>query len=183
MGGDRGYGTVARLFHWVTALLIFLMIPVGIAMTSEGFADIRNELFIFHKGTGALLLILVLLRVAWRLFRPAPPMPESVPSVQRRLARWNHTLLYILLVVMTVSGYLRVVAGGFPIELLDAFGIPPLISENTALANRMSVLHKFSVYALTALIGAHIAAASFHAFIARDGVVRRMWPPFRPGSR
>ncbi|TVR67741.1 MAG: cytochrome b [Gemmatimonadales bacterium] len=180
MAADRGYGTVARLFHWVTVLLVFLMIPAGIAMTSEGFGDIRNELFIFHKGAGAVLLVLVLLRVAWRLIRPAPPMPESVPAAQRRLARWNHVLLYALLVVMTVSGYVRVVAGGFPIELLEAFGIPPLVPENTDLANRMSVLHKFSVYALMAFIGAHIAAASYHAFIARDGIAGRMWPPFRP---
>ena len=182
MAGDRGYGTVARLFHWVTALLVFLMIFAGIAMTSEGFRDIRDELFIFHKGTGAILLVLVLLRVAWRLVRPAPPMPDSVPPVQRRLAHWNHVLLYLLLVVMTMSGYVRVVAGGFPIELLDALGIPPLVPENTDLANRMSVLHKFSVYALMSFIGAHIAAASYHAFIAKDGVARRMWPPIRPGG-
>jgi cytochrome b561 len=176
---DQGYGTTARLFHWLTALLVFIMIPVGIAMTSEGFDGIRDELYMIHKGTGATLLVLVLLRVVWRLARPAPPMPDSVPPVQQRLAGLNHWILYLLLVVMTVSGYVRTVGDGFPIELMDLLGVPTLLPEMPEVAGIMSVVHKFSVYALMAFIGAHIAAASYHGLIARDGVLGRMWPPVR----
>jgi len=183
-GVGTGYGTVSRIFHWVTALLVLLMIPVGIAMTSAGFSDVGDQLYIFHKGTGSVLLVLVTLRVLWRLMRPAPPpLPPHVPAVQRRIAGATHALLYLLLVVMTVSGYLRVTLGGFPIELLDRFGIPPLVERNEALADRMSVVHKFSAYTLAALVAAHVGAAVHHALIARDGVMSRIWPPIRPRAR
>lgn len=182
-GPGRGYGTVARLFHWITALLVLLMIPVGIAMTSQGFESIGDQLFVVHKGTGSVLLVLVVLRILWKATHREPPLHEGVPPVQRRIAGTTHWVLLILLLVMTVSGYVRTVGEGFPIELLNALGIPPLIGENVELARAMSVVHKFSAYLLAALIAAHIGAAVHHAVIARDGVMRRIWPPVRPGSR
>jgi cytochrome b561 len=187
MKGDHrppgvGYGTVARLFHWVTALLVLAMIPVGIAMTSQGFDAVGDQLYIFHKGTGSVLLVLVVLRILWKVTHPEPPLPAGVPRIQRRIAGVTHWALLILLLVMTVSGYVRTVGEGFPIELLDFLGIPPLLSENVDLARRMSVLHAFSAYLLTALIAAHVGAAVHHALIARDGVMRRIWPPVRPAG-
>jgi cytochrome b561 len=181
-GPGGGYGTVARLFHWITALLVFLMIPVGIAMTSQGFESIGNQLYIFHKGTGSVLLVLVVLRILWKVTHREPPLHGGVPSIQRRIAGTTHWILLILLLVMTVSGYIRTVGEGFPIELLNALGIPPLIEENVELARTMSVVHKFSAYLLAALIAAHIGAAVHHAVIARDGIMGRIWPPVRPGG-
>jgi cytochrome b561 len=177
------YGTVARLFHWVTALLVAVMIPVGIAMTSQGFEEWGDLLYIVHKGTGSVLLVLVTLRVAWKLFHPVRPLPEGVPEVQRRIAGATHWAILLLLLVMTVTGYVRTVGDGFPIELLDALGIPPLIGEHPELARRLSVVHKFTAWALAALVAAHVAAAVQHALVARDGGLRRMWPPVAPRRR
>jgi len=165
----RRYGTVSRLFHWGTALLVFLMIPAGIAMTSSGFEGISNQLFVFHKGTGTILLVLVVLRLLWRVTHAPPPPAPGMSAVQARLADWTHTFLYLLLLVMTVSGYVRVVGGGFPIELLDRFGIPPLLPQMDAVAERASVLHKFTAYLFTAVISAHIAAAIHHGLAQRAG--------------
>lgn len=181
--GRHGYGTVARLFHWVTALLVAVMIPVGIAMTSQGFESIGNQLYIVHKGTGSVLLVLVVLRILWKLTHREPALHGGVPAIQRRIAGTTHWVLLLLLLVMTVSGYIRTVGEGFPIELLNALGIPPLIGENVELARTMSVVHKFSAYLLAALIAAHIGAAVHHALIARDGVMGRIWPPVRPRRR
>jgi len=175
-----GYGTVARLFHWVTALLVLTMIPVGIGMTSQGFDAVGDQLYIFHKGMGSVLLVLVVLRIVWKLTHPEPPLPAGVPRIQRRIAGATHWALLLLLLVMAVSGYVRTVGEGFPIELLDLLGIPPLLSEDVDLARRMSVVHAFSAYLLTALIAAHVGAAVHHALIARDGAMRRIWPPVRP---
>ncbi len=195
----RRYGTVSRLFHWGTALLVFLMIPAGIAMTSSGFEGISNQLFVFHKGTGTILLVLVVLRLLWRVTHTPPPPAPGMSDVQARLADWTHTFLYLLLLVMTVSGYVRVVGGGFPIELLDRFGIPPLLPQMDAVAERASVLHKFTAYLFTAVISAHIAAAIHHGLAERArhragpgtdagtdtetrlGILGRMWPPVGGG--
>ena len=168
---------VTRLFHWVIAAMVFVMIPVGIAMTSAGFEELGDQLFILHKGMGVVLLVLVILRVLWRLVHKPPPPPAGMTPLQRRLAAGTHAFLYVLLLTMTVSGYIRVVGGGFPIELLDRFGIPTFLPEMPEFAERMSVLHKFTVYLLTATIAAHIAAAMHHALFEKDRILSRIWPP------
>jgi cytochrome b561 len=177
-----GHGTTTRIFHWLVAALVILMVPAGIAMTSEGFASVTDELFIFHKGTGAILLVIVVARVAWRLFHRPPPLPETVPAGERRLAGAAHLMLYGLLLVQVVSGYVRTVGGNYPIELLNVLGVPPLLPEMPVLAETMAVVHKFCSYALVALISAHVAAAVRHALVLRDGVWHRMWPPLGRGA-
>lgn len=177
---DRGHGTGARLFHWLTAVLVFVQIPAGVAMTSEGFDALRDPLFIVHKGLGSLLLALVLLRVAWKAVTPAaPPLPDSIPERQRFLARSTHVGLYVLLIVMTTSGYARVRTGDYPIEVLDALGFPTVLPVMPDLSVTLSVVHKVSAYVLVALLSGHVAAAVYHGWIRRDGVLGRMWPPVR----
>ena len=172
------YGWVARAFHWGTSLGVALMLGAGILMTSEPLAAYADPLYVLHKGLGSVLLVAVLARLAWRLTHPAPPLPDSVPPVQARLMGVTHAALYGLLVVMTVSGYVRTVGDGFPIELLDALGIPPLFSETPELAGYALVTHQITAYALAALIAVHVGAALNDAFVDRKGVFRRMWPPW-----
>lgn len=178
------YGTGTRLFHWATAGLVAIMIPVGAAMTSEGFDRWEAGLFIVHKGTGSILLLVLLLRLVWKLsHRDAPPFPDQMPPRQRRIARLTHYSLYGLLLLQATSGYVRTVGDGYPIELLDVLGIPPLIPAMPAVANTLSVVHKFNAYLLTALIAVHVAAVLHQVLIVRDGTLTRMWPPLRGGNR
>ncbi|MBP7241183.1 cytochrome b/b6 domain-containing protein [Amaricoccus sp.] len=173
-----GYGVVARIFHWGTVLMIVVMIPVGLIMTQEIPRSIQDPLFILHKGLGVVVLVVVVLRIAWRLANPPPPLPASIPALQRRVARATHLGLYALLLAMPVSGYVRVIAGGFPIELLNALGVPPLLGKNEPLAAAASTFHFGGALALMALILLHVAGASYHGLVRRDGVASRMWPPF-----
>lgn len=176
---DRGYGTVARLLHWVVALLVVLQIPAGIAMTSEPLAAWADPLYIFHKGSGAVLLVLVLARAAWRLTHRAPPFPDYVPRLERRIAHATHVAIYVMLVVMVVSGYVRTVGEGFPIELLDALGVPPLIPHVPRLARVMLVVHQFVAVTLVGLVAVHVSAVVRHQIIEGNPVLARMWPPVR----
>jgi cytochrome b561 len=77
-----------------------------------------------------------------------------------------------------VAGYIRVKAGGFPIESLDALGAPSLVPRSEALEETAKAVHYFGGIALGAVIAVHIAAAAYHGLVRRDGVVSRMWPPF-----
>ena len=78
---------------------------------------------------------------------------------------------------MPLAGYIRVRAGRFPIEGLDALGIGTLVPRSEALANAAKALHFYGAYAIAALIAIHIGAALLHGLILRDGVFARMWPP------
>ena len=172
-----GYGTTARLLHWLTVLLVLGMIPAGLVMTQEGLdRTLQDRLFIFHKNFGVILLILVLVRLAWRTANPPPPLPATVPDWQKATSMWVHRLLYTMLIFMAVTGYLRVTLGGFPIETLDAIGVPRL-PRNEAMAALAQRAHFLGKFVLVGLIAAHVGASLWHAIVKRDGVMARMWPP------
>lgn len=178
-----GYSTTSRVFHWLGALVVFVLVPVGVVMTQEGLPrGLQNGLFILHKNLGVVALVLIALRLAWCAVRPAPAAPVDIPPWQKTASRVTHGLLYALLAIMPVTGYLRVRAGGFPIESLDALGAPLLVPVSDRLETLAQPVHYYGGLALMGLVALHVAAALQHALIRRDGVMRRMWPPIRPRS-
>ncbi len=177
-GLEMGYGTVARAFHWITLLLVLIMIPAGLIMTQEIPRPLQDRLFILHKGLGPIVFVVVMLRLIWRWWSPPPPLPDHVAPLQRRAAAVVHVLLYLFLIVMAVSGYVRVTTGGFPIESLNALGIPPLFSRNDGVAEIAKAVHAVAKSVLIVLILIHVAGAAFHGLVLKDGVFSRMWPPF-----
>ena len=175
------YTTPARLLHWIMAILILAMIAAGWVMVRDGLdRATQNALFIFHKNTGVLLLIFAGIRLAYRWLRPPPPLPDHIPGWQARLAGASHGVLYALLFAMPIAGYVRVKAGGFPIETLDTMGVPSLVVRSEALATIAKSIHYFGGLALCAVIAAHILAGFYHLIVRRDGVFSRIWPPVRP---
>lgn len=178
------YRTVARLLHWGMAILVLAMIAAGLLMVRDGLdRSLQNALFIFHKNTGVALLVLALVRLAYRWRRPPPPLPAHVPRWQALAAGASHATLYTLMIAMPIAGYTRVKAGGFPIETLDAAGLPALVPRSEALAGTAKLIHGYGGYVITAVIAVHVLAALFHRLIRRDGVFSRIWPPIAPGTR
>lgn len=171
------YRPTARALHWIVALLVISTIPVGVAMTQEGLPrNIQDTLFIYHKNVGVIIFLLVLARLIFRAFNPAPPLPATMPGWQVNAAKASHALLYALLLVMTISGYVRVVAGDFPIEGLDALSVPRFIAPSEDLAETAKAIHFYVRFPLVGLILLHIGAALHHAIVRRDGVFSRMLP-------
>jgi len=178
------YRWPARLLHWGMALLVLAMIPVGLVMVQQGLnRPVQNALYLFHKNVGVLLFLLIGLRLLYRWRHRPPPLPATVPGWQRRVAALSHGALYLLLVVMPVAGYVRVRAGGFPIEMLDAMGIGSFVPRSKPLAELAQTIHYFGGLALIALIAVHIAAALHHAVLKGDGVFARIWPPLGRAGR
>ena len=68
---------------------------------------------------------------------------------------------------------------GYPIEMLDALGIPPLVTGIPEIAHVMMVVHAVAAYTLVALVAAHLAASVHHGLGEPDGVLARIWPPVR----
>ena len=173
----QGYTKGQRWLHWILAALILPMIVAGLVMVQSGLPrGLQNALFIGHKNIGTLVLILVVLRLALRLRRGAPALPDAMPALQRRLAEVSHATLYALMLLLPLSGYIRVRAGGFPIEALDRLGLPTLVPRSDTLAMAAKTVHEYGGYALMALLLAHIGAAVHHG-LRRDGLWARIWPP------
>ncbi|MGB7431448.1 MAG: cytochrome b [Ahrensia sp.] len=177
------YSAPARLIHWVMAILVLGMLPVGGLMVQSGLnRDLQNALFIAHKNIGVLLLILIVVRLLYRWRNPPRLKPVELPLLQRTAAQFSHISLYVLLLIMPLAGYVRVRAGGFPIEALDALGIGTLVPRSDALAAFAKATHYYGSYAIGALVVMHIGAAAYHGLVRRDGIFSRMWPPVNSRS-
>jgi len=177
------FGAGARLFHWLVVLLVLVQIPAGIAMIAPALKqESIDRLFVLHKGLGVVLLVVVVARSLWRLTHRAPPMSESIPELERRIAVATHWVIYTVLLIVAGSGYVRVVGEGFPIEMMDALGLPTVLPLMPRVASWASLVHRFSTFLLVALVAVHVAEVLRHHLVVRDGTLARMWPPLRGGS-
>ncbi len=161
------YRTPARVLHWATAILVLTTIPAGLLMVRDG-APFGDALFLYHKNVGVVILALVVARLIWRWRHPAPPLHGPLAGI----GKLTHWAMYAALIVMVISGYVRVTAGGFPLEIVDIPGLPRMAAD-PALAAIAKRIHWAAHYVIIALIALHIAAALRHA-LRRDGIMSRM---------
>ncbi len=177
MANSTPYRPFARLMHWLTAGLVLLTIPAAILMQRPGIGrGLQDPLFVFHKNIGVVILVIVTLRLAYRLVNPPPPLPDHVPKIQRIIADLTHWTLYGLLLAMAISGYIRVAAGGFPLEFFDSLGFPRIAPRSDELAQSAKTIHAALRFPIIGLIVLHVSAALYHGLIRRDGILQRMAP-------
>jgi YVTN family beta-propeller protein len=171
------YGRVAVTLHWVVAVLVLCQISLGWWMLDlpKSPPGLRAGWFNVHKSIGLTIGLLVLLRLAWRIGHPPPPLPASMPRWQARAARASHFLLYAALVAQPLVGYLGSSFTPYPIKY---FGIrlPHWGWDAPALKELCSAVHFGLACLITTLVALHIAAALRHLFVKRDRVFQRMVP-------
>ena len=170
------YTTTAKLLHWLMALLILGMISLGLYMQGLPFSPEKLKLISWHKWAGICVLLLVTVRLGWRLTHPPPPLPAHMPRVLRMAAHTGHALLYVLMFVIPLSGWLMSSAKGVPTVWFGLWPLPDLLAPNESLGNALQVTHKYLNWFLMAVIGGHVAAAFKHHLIDRDDILVRMLP-------
>ena len=162
---------LARLLHWLMAILILTMLFVGVSMIAD-LSPRHTWLLSLHKAIGLALLLLVLVRIVVRLTLPHPPIPSDLPTAQRLAAGASHLLLYGLMLAMPLIGWAMLSAGGYPRPLQ----LPALVPHDLHLYSVLRQAHGVLAYVLFATILIHLGAALVHGFVRRDGVLRSMWP-------
>lgn len=177
--GPSGWGRTVRLLHWTTALLVLAQWLLGRSMTSLGPEALTEKFVLYqrHKSLGALILLLTLLRLGWRLLdRARPEHPPGMPIWQQRAAATSHALLYLLLLAMPVTGFLAAAASplGIPTVLFGFLPVPHPIGPDPALEALLLQAHRLQGWALAGLVALHVAAALKHHWVDRDPVLRRM---------
>ena len=168
------YTTTARLLHWLTAALVLALIPVGIVMANMGSGPLQDRLYNLHRSTGALLLLIAIIRLLYRLTHPPAPLPREIPAAQRFAAESVHWSLYVLLIIQPLLGWAATSAYRAPIIVYGLFELPPILPQNKPLSEQIFVVHRALGFVMAVLVCMHVGAALYHHFIQRDRVLMRM---------
>lgn len=167
-----------RVLHWIMALMVLTLIPVGLWMASRAEADLwgalTNTLYSAHKTIGFSVLLLMILRIIVKIRVKTPPYPENMPRALQMAARSVHNLMYVLLVITPLFGWAGVTA--YPaLTIVGDFRLPamPFITQDEELASRLFYIHGWLAITLGVLIAGHIAAALRH-LLRKDGIFQRM---------
>lgn len=169
------YNAGAIVLHWITALLIVANLLLGVSMVPLPISPRKLHWYLWHKSIGASIFGLTSLRLAWRAIRGHPDA-VAMPEWQRRAAVVSHAMLYGLLLLIPLSGWLYSSATGVQVVYLGMFPLPNLVPKDKALADVLRFTHVGLNVLLVLVICLHIAAALKHHFYDKDAVLARMLP-------
>lgn len=168
------YGIVAKSLHWLVGILIILAWIVGdYAMDLPKNDPSVHTLIDLHKSVGMAILMLVIIRLTWRLYDGAPGFANMNPYIATA-AKTVHILLYVMMFLQPLTGWAMSSAAGYNPTFFGMFTFPGLVSKNPALAQEFFVLHNTGAMVLLALFVLHVAGALFHHFVLKDNTLRRM---------
>jgi cytochrome b561 len=170
------YGPAARFFHWITAVIVVVMVVLGVWVTKYEPSDeaFKLQLYNLHESFGVLLFVLVAVRLFVRFGNP-PAMLDGQPAAIRLGSRLNHFALYAILLVQPILGFLDTNAWGFPVKWFGLFTLPsPIGKQEENVAQQFSDAHYVGALVLIALVALHLLGAAYHGLIRQDGVVKRM---------
>ena len=172
-----GYGVIAKLLHWSMAVLIL------ISLCAIEFKDLfpkgalRHAVVAWHFQMGLCVLLLIGVRIAWRIRNPAPPILPSLSKIQSLMAKMAHAVLYAMMLILPVLGILARQSRGDDVEFLGHV-LPAFLDEDSGLpyALKIKSIHTYLGDVLMWLIAMHVLVAIFHHMVLRDNTLRRMLP-------
>ena len=171
----ENYGSLAKFLHWTIVLLIISQFLL--AETADELPDGLEKLQVLsrHKSFGMLILGLALVRIAWKLMNKGLPAPVGEGRIKKAAAA-GHGLLYLLLLIVPLSGWAMSSAANYPVTFFGWFQFPSLVAENHDLHELLEDVHETLFYTMVVVAVGHILAALYHHVVLKDSVLRRMAP-------
>ena len=166
------YGLISKLLHWISAILLFIQIPLGFYLVDLDFGPERLTVEYIHVTVGLSVFYLVILRLVYKIFNPTPRLEPSVFKGQKFLAKLNHVMLYVTILSITISGILKKLFNG---ETLTIIFKKIKIQDNFELGELFYDIHVISNYVLIVLIIIHILAVITHKLFFNDNLLKRMF--------
>ena len=169
------YGYITIFLHWLSAISIIGLFALGYYMVDLSYYDqwykTAPEL---HKSIGILLFIVMIFRVLWRYIQVSPAHLSSHSDWERKAGKLIHSVLYVLIFMIMISGYLISTADDRGIEVFTFFIVPGFGSFFENQEDIAGLVHQWLAYILIALSLLHAMAAVKHHVINKDNTLNRM---------
>ena len=165
------YGSISKIFHWLSAAVLIFQIPLGFYLVDLDFNEKRLTIESIHVLLGLSIFYITIFRLIYKLFNPTPPLSNSIFPGQRLIAKLNHVFLYITIIMVTISGALKKLFNG---EILDVIFFNLEIKDNFDLAELFYDVHIVANYTLISLISLHILAVITHKVLFRENLLKKI---------
>ena len=165
------YGAISRIFHWLSATVLIIQIPLGMYLVDMDFSEKRLTTENIHVTIGISIFYLTLFRLIYKTINPTPSLQNSIFIGQKLLAKLNHYLLYISILTITISGALKKLYNG---EELDIFFFKIEIKDNFELADIFYEIHIIRKLTLIGLITLHVLAVIIHKLFFKENLLKRI---------
>ena len=165
------YGTVSKIFHWLSAAVLIIQIPLGFYLVDMDFSEKRLTVESLHVTLGISIFYLTLFRLIYKTINSTPSLQKSIFIGQKLIAKLNHYLLYISILTITISGALKKLYNG---EELDIFFSKIEIKDNFELADIFYEIHIIGNFTLIGLITLHILAVIVHKLFFKENLLKRI---------
>ena len=179
MAGNSGarttYPALAVAIHWITALCIFALVPVGVYMANMKEGPEQDRLFFWHESFGVLVLALTIVRLGWKAAGGMPKPAAVLTSFERVASQSAHGILYVLLLLTPIVGWLGVSAFGGDVDVFGLFTLPAILAKDEALSDEIFNVHLACAILIVLVVVAHVMGAIVHG-MRGDGVNQRMLP-------
>lgn len=173
----RKYSGPAIALHWLIAVLIIGGFALGWVMTDiPGFTPTKLRYFSWHKWIGVTVLVLVVIRLVWRATHTPPPLPTGTAPWVALAAHATHHLLYLLMLLVPISGYFYSSAAGIQVIYLGLLPLPTLIAPHPEWRAVFRDIHVWLDWTLAGFVALHLLAVIKHQLLDRDGLLWRMLP-------
>lgn len=176
------YGSLAKWLHWLVAIGIVCLIFLGLQQSDMDSGAARDEVRALHGSIAVLVLLLMTVRLIWRLVNEVPAHPDGMPAWQRGIAALVHWGLYAAVFAQVAAGMMVVATGGKPVPFFGLFAIPLPVAEEHDAHEMWEEVHEVMWWAIAALVVVHVLGALYNHFVLKNDVLRRMTHGLKKGD-
>jgi cytochrome b561 len=173
---SREYNGAAKFLHWL--IVVLLVVQFAVAWTMP---DIRRDtkpvdLVAWHLSVGMFVMLAMLTRLGWRAVSSVPPPASDLGPLLRRVSGVTHFVLYCLLFVLPLFGWMNANARGWTVRLFGSIPLPALVVPGSPLGRAMGDVHGIVAWVLLGAIGLHVLGALYHRLVLKDALLQSMLP-------
>lgn len=176
----HSWGLISQLLHWLTALFIFVAVVMVIIATDMEDSPEKLKLFVLHKSFGITTLVLVMMRLFWKCIQQQPQPAIGISKRNHQFAQFGHWLLYILMLLVPLSGWVINSAANYPFRWMNLFSVPNLPFISPSLQSMAVSSHVILFLLLWSMVCAHVVLALVHKYLNGSDLIQRMAPKINP---